>query len=372
MNTPKIYISATRQNDGKTTTSLGLLNVIGDLYPKVGYIKPVGQQVKLIGRYEIDKDATLMNTVYHIGGQLHDMSPVAVPKGFTEHYIQHGSADELQQKIKEAYKNASKGKDFMVVEGTGHAGVGSVLDLSNAGVAELLNAPVIIVTGGGVGRPIDEVMLNKAVFDINGIEVIGVIVNKVIPEKYEKINKIVRLGFERKGIDVLGVIPFFPILSSPTISQIAEDIKGELICGHKYLEEAVSKIIVGAMHPHSFLDYFTGDVLLITPGDREDLILAALTCTMPGVHGEYDVKGIVLTGGILPHRAVMRMVEQTDIPVILVKEDTFSTARRITNLIIKIKPEDTEKIMKIKDMVKEYVDIAAIIDRIKDYSEKST
>lgn len=371
MEKPKIYVSATRQNDGKTTTSLGLLNVIGDIYPKVGYIKPVGQQVKLIGDFEIDKDATLMNKIYRIGGQLQDMSPIAVPRGFTEHYILHGNVNELQDKIRAAYKNTSEGKDFIVVEGTGHAGVGSVLDLSNAAVAKLLNAPVIIVTSGGIGRPIDEAMLNKAVFDTHGVEVIGVIVNKVIPEKYEKINKIVRLGFERKGINVLGVIPFFPVLASPTISQILEDIKGELISGHKSLDDMVSKIIVGAMNPHSFLDYFSGDVLLITPGDREDLILAALTCTMPNVHEQYDVKGIVLTGGMLPHKSVLRVVEQTDVPLILVKEDTFTTAKRITNLIIKIKPEDTDKIMKIKEMVKEYVDVGQILERIKAYSAQN-
>lgn len=370
MRIPNLYISATRQNDGKTTTSLGLLNVIADIYPKVGYIKPVGQQVKLIGDYEIDKDVTLMNAVYQIGGELQDMSPIAIPRGFTEEFIRSGNVHELQSKIIEAYGNSSTNKDFVVVEGTGHAGVGSVLELSNAVVAHLLDAPVIIVTSGGIGRPIDEAMLNKAVFDIHGVEVIGVIVNKVIPEKYEKINEVVRLGFRRQGVDVLGVIPFFPVLSSPTISQIAEDIKGEFICGTKCLEAPVGKIVVGAMHPHSFLDYIEGDVLLITPGDREDLILAALTCSMPGISEDYQVKGIVLTGGILPHQSVMRVIEQTGIPIIRVKEDTFTTAKRITNLIVKIKPEETDKILKIKQMVKEYVDLDKIIERIEAYSGK--
>jgi BioD-like phosphotransacetylase family protein len=370
MEKPKLYVSATRQNDGKTTTSLGLLSVIGDMFPKVGYIKPVGQQVKLIGDHEIDKDASLMNKVYHIGGELRDMSPIAVPKGFTEHYILHGEVDELRNKIRNAYKNASKGRDFMIVEGTGHAGVGSVLDLSNAAVAKLLNAPVIIVTSGGIGRPIDEVMLNKAVYDLKGVEVIGVIVNKVIPDKYDKVNKMVRLGFQRKGIEVLGVIPFFPVLSSPTISQILEDTKGELICGHKYMEETVGKIIVGAMNPHSFLDYFTGDVLLITPGDREDLILTAITSNMPTVNGNQGIKGIVLTGGMLPHKSVMRVVEKTNIPLILVKEDTFTIARRITNLTIKIKAGDTEKIMKVKEMIKEYVNVDTIMERLQDFNKK--
>ncbi len=359
---PKIYVAATRQNDGKTTTVLGLLDTVSDLFPKVGYIKPVGQQVKLIGEHHVDKDATLMNEVFHIGSQLHDMSPIAIPRGFTEEYILHGDVEELQGKILDAYNRASQDKDFMVIEGTGHAGVGSVIDLSNAVVAKLLGASVIIVTCGGIGRPIDEVMLNKAVFDSFGVNVLGVIVNKVIPEKYDKIDRFVRLGFKRKGIEVLGVLPFCPILSSPTMRQLLEDIKGTLLCGEKNLDQSVSKIIVGAMPPHTALDYFKGDVLLITPGNRDDLILAAVSV---GIQEEYNVKGIILTGGIQPNEAVLRLVKYTNIPVILVNNDTFSTAERMTKLSIKIRPTDHDKIAAVRQLIKEYVDIESLIKKIK-------
>ena len=365
MDTPKIYISATRQDDGKTTTSLGLLNAIGDLYDKIGYIKPVGQQVKLIGEHEIDKDAALMNEVYRIGGRLCDMSPVAIPKGFTEDYILRGEVTTLQKKIEISYKNASKEKQFMVIEGTGHAGVGSVLDLSNAVVAKQLNASVIIVTCGGIGRPIDEVMLNKAVFDLQGVEVLGVIINKVIPSKYEKINKMVRLGFKRKNLKVFGVIPFIPVLSSPTIRQLMEDSKGELLCGEENLDENVSKVIVGAMPPHTALDYFKGEVLLITPGNREDLILAALTCQAQGIQEECDIKGMILTCGIYPQQSILKLLKNSHIPTILVQDDTFAAAKRVTNITIKIKPEDTEKIDMVKQMIKKYVDVADILESLK-------
>ena len=210
-NIPNVYVAATRQNDGKTTTVLGLLDAFKEIFPQVGYIKPVGQQVKPIGGYQIDKDATLMEEIFHIGGQLHDMSPIAVPRGFTKDFILEGDVAALSTEIFDSYNRASRDKQFMVIEGTGHAGVGSVLDLSNAAVAKLLNAPVVMVTCGGIGRPIDEVMLNKAVFDSYGVPVAGVIVNKVIPEKYDEINTYVRLGFERKGIEVLGrFVRFYP------------------------------------------------------------------------------------------------------------------------------------------------------------------
>jgi BioD-like phosphotransacetylase family protein len=360
-NIPKIYVAATRQNDGKTTTVLGLLDIISEIFPRVGYIKPVGQQVKLIGDHHIDKDATLMNEVFHIGSQLHDMSPVAVPRGFTENYILHGDVNALNEEILGAYRRASEGKDFMVIEGTGHAGVGSVFDLSNAAVAKLLGAPVIIVTLGGIGRPIDEVMLNKAVFDSYGVNVLGVIINKVIPEKYDKIDELVRLGFKKKGIDVLGILPFCPILSSPTMRQLQEDIKGILLCGENNLEYSVSKIIVGAMPAHTALDYFKGDVLLITPGNRDDLLLAALSV---GIQEDYNVRGIILTGGIQPNEAVLRLVKHSNIPLILVNDDTFSTAQRVTKLIVKIRPTDKDKITVVKQLIKQYVNIDSLLKRI--------
>ncbi len=362
-NIPNVYVAATRQNDGKTTTVLGLLDAFNEYFPQVGYIKPVGQHVKPIGGYQIDKDASLMEEVFHIGGHLHDMSPIVVPHGFTEDFILNGDVTRLNSEISDSYDRTSQGKEFMVIEGTGHAGVGSVFDLSNAAVAKLLNAPVVMVTCGGIGRPIDEVMLNKAVFDNYGVPVVGVIVNKVIPEKYDKINTYVRLGFERKGIEVLGVLPFCPVLSSPTIRQLLEDLKGTLLSGEENVERTVSKIIVGAMPPHTALDYFKGEVLLITPGNRDDLVLAAASVSN---HEDYDVRGIILTGGLQPHKTVLDILSRSKIPVILVVNDTFSVADRVTRLIIKIRSSDQDKIDVVKQLIKEYVDVEALIKTLQD------
>ena len=130
MNNPlRVYVAATKQNDGKTTTALGLLEAISEIYPQIGYIKPVGQQVKLIGQHEIDKDASLMKDVFQIGSPLYDMSPVAVPRGFTEEYILHGDVHQLSERIRKAYQRESAENRFVVIEGTGHAGVGGVIDL---------------------------------------------------------------------------------------------------------------------------------------------------------------------------------------------------------------------------------------------------
>jgi BioD-like phosphotransacetylase family protein len=205
------------------------------------------------------------------------------------------------------------------------------------------------------------------VFDKHGVPVAGVIINKVIPEKYDKINKYARLGFERHGIDVLGVIPFCPTLSSPTIRQLLEDSKGTLLSGEENLEESVSKIIVGAMPPHTALDYFKGDVLLITPGNRDDLILAAASVSS---FEDYRVKGIILTGGMQPHKTVLDILRRSRIPVILAVNDTFSVAERITKLIIKIRSSDQDKIDTVKQLVKDYIDVEALIKKLQAAKEE--
>jgi BioD-like phosphotransacetylase family protein len=364
-----LYVAATRQNDGKTTAALGLVGALGERFPRIGYIKPVGQQVKLIGDREIDKDASLMKDVFQIGCTLDDMSPVAIPRGFTEEYILRGDVHSLPRRIVSAYRRERRASDFMVIEGTGHAGVGSVLDLSNAAVARMLDLPVLIVTCAGIGRPIDEVMLNKALFDSCGVEVLGVIVNKVIPEKYEKISRLVRLGLKKRGIETFGVVPFVPLLASPTLRQLAEDIKGELICGSASgLDQIVSRILVGAMPAHEAFNYFKGDVLLITPGNREDLILAAVACNMPAMQDQYAVKGLILTCGVWPNPTVLKILKEAGIPAFLVEDDTFTTAQKLATLIVKIRPEDTEKIETVKRVIKEHVDIDSILERLHDRS----
>src|SRR6185436_19479274 len=168
--TPRIFIAATRQNDGKTTASLGLLSALQQCYPRIGYIKPVGQRFVEIEEQKIDEDTVLMDCVYQLNCPLVDMSPIAVEPDFTRKYLQTSNRDALVRKIEKAFDRVSWEKDFVLCEGSGHAGVGSVFDLSNAQVAKILDAKVVIVSRGGVGKPIDEVALNQALFEKEGVE----------------------------------------------------------------------------------------------------------------------------------------------------------------------------------------------------------
>src|ERR1041384_1650885 len=205
--TPRVFIAATRQNDGKTTASLGLIAALEQHFPRVGYIKPGGQRFVEVEEQKIDEDTVLMDAVYQLNCPLVDMSPIAVEPDFTRKYLQAANNDALVKKIQKAFDRVSWEKDFVLCEGSGHAGVGSVFDLSNAQVAKILKAKVVIVSQGGIGKPIDEVSLNQALFEKEGVEIIGVILNKVLPSKVEAVSDFARRGLKRKGLDLLGVVP---------------------------------------------------------------------------------------------------------------------------------------------------------------------
>ena len=360
----KIFIAATKQNDGKTTVSLGLIRNFQNKFGKVGFIKPIGQRYLEEDGLKIDEDSILVEKVCGIKSGLKDMSPIAVEKGFTEKYIMKPDKKSISEKIQASFRRVSKTQELVVIEGTGHAGVGSVFDHSNATVARLLGSKVIIISSGGVGRPIDEIVLNKALFEKEGVKVLGVIINKVLPGKFDKISSIVRKGLERKGIDVLGVLPYDPMLARPTIEQILEETDFQVLCGKEYLERSVAKVIVAAMEPRDAVRYIIEDSLMITPGDREDMITSALNCFCDSSSKKLKICGIILSCGITPEPAIMNLLSKAQIPVLLAKSDTYDVATCVHDLTVKIRPCDKDKIDAVVKLVSENVDFKKILKGI--------
>src|SRR5260370_3960958 len=133
--TPRVFIAATRQNDGKTTVSLGLIAALQQRYPRVGYIKPVGQRFVEIEEQKIDEDTVLMDSVYRLNCPLVDMSPIAVEPDFTRKYLQSSKNEALVKKIQKAFDRVAGEKDFVLCEASGHAGVVWGFDLSNAQIS---------------------------------------------------------------------------------------------------------------------------------------------------------------------------------------------------------------------------------------------
>jgi BioD-like phosphotransacetylase family protein len=357
--TPRVFIAATRQNDGKTTTSLGLIAALQQHFPRVGYIKPVGQRFVEVEEQKIDEDTVLMDSVYRLNCPLVDMSPIAVEPDFTRKYLQSSNRDMLVKKIEKAFDRVAWEKDFVLCEGSGHAGVGSVFDLSNAQVAKILGAKVIIVSQGGIGRPIDEVSLNQALFEKEGVEIIGVILNKVLGNKIDYVTEFAKRGLKRKGLDLLGVLPHERILSSPTVDLVREELNAEVLNSAGGLRDLIEDVVVGAMGAQHAVSHFRRGALLITPGDREDIVLAA--CTSLDGHNDDKIAGVVLTGNVRPSPALLKIIRAMPVPVLLAAEDSYEVASKVHDVTVKTRPTDAEKISIIRDLIAKHVNVDKIL-----------
>jgi BioD-like phosphotransacetylase family protein len=360
--TRRIFVAATRMNDGKTTACLGLFAALQHLYPRVGFIKPVGQRYVEVEGHKVDEDSYLLEMIYKVQVPIESMSPITIDPTFTRRFLSRPEETYalLVDKISRAFDRVSWEKDFTLIEGTGHAGVGSVFDLSNARVASILDAKVVLVCPGGIGRPIDEIALNKALFDREGVEIIGAILNKVEVDKIPQVEEYAGKGLARLGVPLLGVLPVQKMLSAPNLSQVAVEIGGRWLNANvSGAHERILRVVVGAMTAKGIIDHLQPGNLLITPGDRDDVILAAISAT--SISGTKAIAGIILTNDILPHPKLLELLAQTDLPVIAAPEDAYTITSKIHNMTVKTQPHDTDKIPVIKRLVTEHVDLQKLL-----------
>ena len=341
--------------------SLGLYQALKERGLKTAFMKPIGQQFISIGDLSIDKDSYLMGEVFRCK-RLKDMSPITIGRGYTEKYIMNPHPDELRNSIEKSFQRLVRRKDAIIVEGTGHAGVGSVVDFSNADVARLLGSKTIIISEGGIGKSIDEILLNKALFDLKDVEILGVIINKVLSDKYERIQKVLGKGLENKGIKLLGVIPVDPMLSAPTVEEVKDRLELKVLCGEESMFRRVKHNIVAAMEPHNMINYLKEGTLVLTSGDRVDNILVAVSSHLVSDHREHQISGIILTGGLIPSPKIVDLLKKSKISVLITDSDTYTVAAQVDHFICKIQKTDKDKIQEATRLVKKYVDVEVILN----------
>ena len=356
-----LYISATGQHVGKTTVTLGLFAEMQRRGIMPGYIKPVGQRWSEVDGVRADEDAFLLRKVLESSEDVKVMSPVTVPRGFVDRYIMDPDQEGVREKVCKALKRMSCTYKELLIEGTGHAGVGSCIDLSNAEVAGLIGARVIIVSGGGIGSVIDQVSLNRCLFESRGVEVAGAILNKVRPDKHERVCKVVGKGLANLGTKLLGAIPYDRRLTVPTVGQISTLLKCDVLSGAGLLSNRVDNTVVGAMEPQNLVRHIAENTLIITPGDRIDNILVSITFHLNRLQENFSIAGLVLTGGMEPHSMVMDLLRKSGLPALLCQEDTYSTSARIRGMVFKIRAEDSDKIATAQELVSKYVDMDALL-----------
>jgi len=351
-----IYIAATEQHAGKTTVSLGLFRAAQRRGFRTCFIKPVGQRYLMEEGRQIDEDAVLFRRSLSADGPIKSLSPVTIPRGFTREYINEPNPEAIYGPIDEAIAELADEHDVAIVEGTGHAGVGAVIDASNAQVAAHLGAKCIIVAGGGIGRCIDAIRLNEALFEQCDVPVIGAVINKVYEEKYDKVSQAVCKGLDRLGIKCLGAIPYRRELTFPTMRHFKEEFGLETLCGEAHMDNHIHDSIVAAMEPQNMVDYLSDDCLVVVPGDRVDNILASINAHLMKGRGEASaIGGMLLTGGFVPHRSIVKMLCAVEVPVLLTGDDTATAAFRVRGFVPKITPRDADKIGLAEELIQSHV-----------------
>jgi hypothetical protein len=355
------FVAATGQNVGKTTTCLGLIAGLKKRHKSVGFMKPVGQEhVETETGLHVDKDVLLFKSHFKLQDPYEEMSPVLFPRGFTRDYLD-GKVDhqDLVAKINASFKSITSRNAMTIIEGTGHTGVGSIVELNNAQVAALLQCPVILVASGGLGSSFDELALNYAQCEKYGIKVAGVILNRVIEEKREMILEYVPKALKRWNIPLIGCIPFSPFLSMPTMGDFEVLFQTKVLTAPESRLRHFQHIRLVATSVEMYRTLIVPNQLIITPAGREDIILATLTrfWDLKISHADEELQaGIILTGKTPPKEAIIEQIRRAKIPMLYAPVSSFVAMKMINSYTSKIRQDDTEKIEEAIKVVEKHID----------------
>ncbi len=341
----KVYIAATGQNCGKTTLSVSLMHLARQKYERVGFIKPLGPKIELFNDMMVDMDAVLMAKTYGLEADIALMNPVALHKNFTRDYLNGKmTCRDLKQKIVEAVDILDKKYDFLIIEGAGHGGVGSVVGLSNACVAQTLGAPVIIVSESGIGSTIDSVYLNLALYEKEEADVRMVLVNKVRADKRESV-----LGFLQKG---------FP-LANPTLGHISRLLHLPVHGDPEGRSRIIHHIHLGAASSQRVVDALAESTLMVLTSSRDELIVTLSSLYHIPAYRD-KIVGMAIAGHVPISEITQQILDDSHIPYIRVHETTADLFTTLMEDVAKITVEDQEKINWIKANAENEIDFEAI------------
>ncbi|BCS55707.1 AAA family ATPase [Geobacter sp. SVR] len=356
----KIFIAATGQHCGKTTISLSLMHLARKKYQRVGFIKPIGPKCIQFRGMTMDMDAAMIAGVYDLQEDAHLMSPMTLTSGSTRQFLDGEIApDYPREVILKAVEELEKKYDFLVIEGAGHGGVGSVVGMNNAHIAHLTQAPVLMVTGGGIGSVIDAVELNLALYKEAQADVRMIMVNKLVPEKKERSLIYLRKAFEPRGITVTSAFNFSPVLAHPTLQHVAHLLERPLKGDPNERSRICHTIQLGAASSQVVIDHLNEATLLIVTSSRDELIVTASS-----LHHMPDFKrrltGLIISGHAPMSRITQQILEDSQIPYIRIDETSSEVYYRLREHVSKIGPDDREKIELINSTAERFIDFEAI------------
>lgn len=356
-----IYIATTGPNSGKSIISLGLMQMLLGKAAKVGYFRPIIDDF-LPG--QMDNHIKTMITYFDLELKFEDA--YAYTRSQIIQKKNKGKEDEIISKIIGKYKAIEDRFDFMLVEGTDFSGEDNIIEWDiNVLMAKNLGIPTILLSSG-VGKTVEDLIGNLQIaydsFKEKGVQVLSVVANKVNPDYLDAVKDGL---IEHLPAEVLvNVIPLNPVLANPTIKEIVEELNGKVLFGEAYLNNQAGFFSVGAMQLRNYLTHLKKDSLVITPGDRADIILGALQAN---VSANYPmISGIVLTGGLLPEESIIKLIEGLSeiVPIISVEGGTYSITNRIGDIRPRMYAENLQKITTSIHTFQNYVEVNALEERL--------
>jgi len=348
---PGLYIGSTAPFSGKNTLCLGLGLKFRQEGLSVGYFKPVGAQAAKVGNAWGDLDAVAISEALgqNISPEL--ATPVLVTQDFMHKVFAQGPCQDRAGDIVAAYREVSKGKDVTLVGGSGGfltSGLYACLD--GARVAKALDVPVIIVDRCTHEMNYDILL---AIKEQMGDKMLGCVLSDVSGSYAEEVGTVLAPFLARRGVKVLGVIPHDRVLGAVSVNILSERLGGKLITGAHKAEVVAESFLIGTMQVENFLAHFRKHpkAAVIVGGDRSDLQLVAI---------EGRCACLILTGNLYPNDIILARAENAEVPIMVVREDTYSVARRMEALLVRHKLRDPGKFQQASQLVAANLDLAAI------------
>jgi hypothetical protein len=340
-----IIVTSTRPYTGKSGIALTLIGILADRGLDVGYFKPYGTMPVTADGLLTDEDALYINRALGRPSELADVCPVVRSQSFVEDVLA-GVAVPGPDAVLAAFQRCADGRDAMVVEGPTEPAQGTAAGLSPPSVADLLDAPVLVIDRPRpTDLPEDALFLGAAL----GSRLGGLVLNGIHESRRTVVNERVAPFLESRGVPVFGVLPYDPELGSVTVAEIVDALGGTVLTAPDRLGNTVETFMVGAMGQEKALRFFRRKArkAVITGGDRADVQLAAL---------ETNTRCIVLTGNLPPGPAVIARAEELGVPMVLVETDTLSAVETMDALIGRIRLHDPDKAARIRGMFENEVD----------------
>ncbi|AXB57344.1 phosphate acetyltransferase [Flavobacterium fluviale] len=356
-----IYIATSDHNSGKSIITLGLMSILIGKTAKVGYFRPI---IEDFVDGEVDNHIETVLSYFNLDIQFEDA--YAITKSRLIKKKNKGKIGEVLDLIIEKYKKLEERFDFVLVEGTSFTGEGTSIELDlNVLIAKNLGIPTIII-GSGVGKTLEELVdslyLVYDSFKIKEVEVLSVFANKVQPENIELVTKSLQKSLPSNVL--VNTIPLISSLNNPTMQEIVNELGAKVLFGENYLNNEIGHFSVGAMQLHNYLVHLDNNALVITPGDRSDIILGALQANESANYP--TISGIILTGNIVPEESILKLIEGLSaiVPIIAVDGGTYHITNKIGSIKSEIYANNTHKIETSITTFEKYVDNDALSERL--------